>query len=101
MPIFGTTISLIPLMIFSSLFFVFFSSSCVSLEKQFVEAVLPSVMFMLDKTRLDYTARSNPVKVVRAVAAMVRNATHTTRLTGQTKKTDTDTSDWKVTRNWC
>lgn len=27
---------------------------------------------MLDKTRLDYTARTNPVKVVRAVAAMVR-----------------------------
>ena len=28
-------------------------------------------MFMLDKTRLDYSARTNPVKVVRAVAAMV------------------------------
>lgn len=34
--------------------------------------MLPAVMYMLEKTRLDYTARSNPVKVVRAVAAMVR-----------------------------
>jgi hypothetical protein len=41
-----------------------------------VEAVLPAVMFMLDKTRLDYTARSNPVKVVRSVAAMVSNIHH-------------------------
>lgn len=38
---------------------------------QFTDAVLPAVMFMLDKTRLDYTARANPVKVSRAVAAMV------------------------------
>jgi len=40
---------------------------------QFAEAVLPAVMFMLDKTRLDYSARSNPVKVTRTVAAMVNS----------------------------
>ncbi|CAG2110741.1 unnamed protein product, partial [Medioppia subpectinata] len=40
---------------------------------QFADSVLPAVMFMMDKTRLDYTARSNPVKVVRSVAAMVNS----------------------------
>ena len=30
-------------------------------------------MFMLERTRLDYAARANPVKVVRAIAAMVNS----------------------------
>ncbi|RWS15713.1 hemocyte protein-glutamine gamma-glutamyltransferase-like protein [Dinothrombium tinctorium] len=40
---------------------------------QFTGTVLPAVMFMMDKTNLDYAARANPVKVVRAVAAMVNS----------------------------
>lgn len=40
---------------------------------QFHESVLPAVMFMLDKTRLDITGRSNVVKVARAVSAMVNS----------------------------
>lgn len=40
---------------------------------QFHESVLPAVMFMLDKTRLDIVGRSNVVKVARAVSAMVNS----------------------------
>ncbi|KAH9407269.1 hypothetical protein TYRP_012819 [Tyrophagus putrescentiae] len=40
---------------------------------QFEESVLPAVMFLLDKSRLDYAARANPVKVVRSVAALVNS----------------------------
>lgn len=40
---------------------------------QFQESVLPAVMFMLDKTRLDIVGRSNVVKVARAVSAMVNS----------------------------
>lgn len=40
---------------------------------QFQESVLPAVMFMLDKTRLDITQRANVVKVARAVSAMVNS----------------------------
>ncbi|XP_054164848.1 hemocyte protein-glutamine gamma-glutamyltransferase-like [Oppia nitens] len=40
---------------------------------QFADSVLPAVMFMMEKTRLDYSARANPVKVVRSVAAMVNS----------------------------
>jgi hemocyte protein-glutamine gamma-glutamyltransferase len=44
--------------------------------EQFNEAVLPAIMFMMEKSRLDYTARANPIKVVRAVAAMVSYLPH-------------------------
>jgi hypothetical protein len=54
---------------------------------QFTDAVLPAVMFMLDKTRLDYTARSNPVKVVRSVAAMVSSWEET--------KNERNNTDWR------
>jgi transglutaminase 1 len=40
---------------------------------QFQESVLPAVIFMLDKTRLDVVGRSNVVKVARAVSAMVNS----------------------------
>jgi len=40
---------------------------------QFHESVLPAVMFMLDKTRLDINGRANVVKVARAVSAMVNS----------------------------
>lgn len=40
---------------------------------QFHESVLPAVMFMLDKTRLDIVGRANVVKVARAVSAMVNS----------------------------
>lgn len=40
---------------------------------QFEESVLPAVMFLLDKSRLDYAGRANPVKVVRSVAALVNS----------------------------
>lgn len=40
---------------------------------QFHESVLPAVMFMLDKTRLDITGRANVVKVARAVSALVNS----------------------------
>ncbi|UYV85179.1 F13A1 [Cordylochernes scorpioides] len=38
---------------------------------QFGVAVLPAVMFVLERSKLDYTARGNPVRVARAVAALV------------------------------
>lgn len=40
---------------------------------QFNEYVLPSVMYLLDKTRLDVKDRSNVVKVARAVSAIVNS----------------------------
>ncbi|XP_053204653.1 hemocyte protein-glutamine gamma-glutamyltransferase-like [Panonychus citri] len=40
---------------------------------QFNRDVLPAIMYMMGKTRLDYAARSNPIKVVRAVAQMVNS----------------------------
>ncbi|KAH7642567.1 hemocyte protein-glutamine gamma-glutamyltransferase-like protein [Dermatophagoides farinae] len=40
---------------------------------QFEESVLPAAVFLLDKSRLDYSARANPAKVVRAVAALVNS----------------------------
>ncbi|RWS27608.1 hemocyte protein-glutamine gamma-glutamyltransferase-like protein [Leptotrombidium deliense] len=40
---------------------------------QFTEAVLPAVMFMMDKTKLNYEQRANPVEVARSVAAMVNS----------------------------
>ncbi|XP_067135706.1 hemocyte protein-glutamine gamma-glutamyltransferase-like [Centruroides vittatus] len=40
---------------------------------QFTDSVLPACMFLLELTNLDYTARSNPIKVVRAVSAIVNS----------------------------
>lgn len=40
---------------------------------QFHESVLPGVMYMLDKTRLDINDRSDVVKVSRAVSALVNS----------------------------
>lgn len=40
---------------------------------QFDDAVLPACMFILEKSKLDYTARGNPVKVVRAISALVNS----------------------------
>lgn len=40
---------------------------------QFHESILPAVMYLLDKTRLDINGRSDAVKVSRAVSAMVNS----------------------------
>ncbi|XP_015904318.1 hemocyte protein-glutamine gamma-glutamyltransferase [Parasteatoda tepidariorum] len=40
---------------------------------QFADAVLPASVFLLERSGLDYTARGNPVKVVRAISAMVNS----------------------------
>nr|Q05187.1 RecName: Full=Hemocyte protein-glutamine gamma-glutamyltransferase; AltName: Full=Hemocyte transglutaminase; Short=TGase [Tachypleus tridentatus]BAA02134.1 transglutaminase [Tachypleus tridentatus] len=40
---------------------------------QFTDSVLPACMLILERSGLDYTARSNPIKVVRAISAMVNN----------------------------
>ncbi|XP_054712738.1 hemocyte protein-glutamine gamma-glutamyltransferase-like isoform X2 [Uloborus diversus] len=40
---------------------------------QFAEAVLPASVFLLEKSGLDYSARGNPVKIVRAISAMVNS----------------------------
>lgn len=44
-----------------------------SLSFQFNNAVLPAVMFLMEKSRLDSNERANAVKVVRAVAALVNS----------------------------
>ncbi|CAN7992131.1 unnamed protein product [Ixodes hexagonus] len=40
---------------------------------QFGELVLPACTLLLEKSRLTYAARANPVKVVRAISAMVNS----------------------------
>ncbi|XP_013781493.1 hemocyte protein-glutamine gamma-glutamyltransferase isoform X3 [Limulus polyphemus] len=40
---------------------------------QFTDSVLPACMLILERSGLDYTARSNPIKVVRAISAMINN----------------------------
>ncbi|GIY43593.1 hemocyte protein-glutamine gamma-glutamyltransferase [Caerostris extrusa] len=40
---------------------------------QFSDAVLPASMFLLEKSGLDYKSRANPVKIVRAISAMVNS----------------------------
>ncbi|CAM1331837.1 F13A1 (predicted) [Pycnogonum litorale] len=40
---------------------------------QFEDVVLPACMLLLGKSRLDYTARANPVKVVRCISAVVNS----------------------------
>lgn len=40
---------------------------------QFASAVLPSCVLLLEKSGLDYRSRGNPVKVVRAISAMVNS----------------------------
>lgn len=43
------------------------------LRPQFGELVLPACTLLLEKSKLTYAARANPVKVVRAISAMVRS----------------------------
>ncbi|XP_035218185.1 hemocyte protein-glutamine gamma-glutamyltransferase-like [Stegodyphus dumicola] len=40
---------------------------------QFSDAVLPASVFLLERSGLDYSSRGNPVKVVRAISAMVNS----------------------------
>lgn len=40
---------------------------------QFSDAVLPASVFLLEKSGIDFSSRSNPVKVVRAISAMVNS----------------------------
>ncbi|KAG8192992.1 hypothetical protein JTE90_028112 [Oedothorax gibbosus] len=40
---------------------------------QFADAVLPASVFLLEKSGLDFTSRGNPVKIVRAISAMVNS----------------------------
>ncbi|XP_076318292.1 hemocyte protein-glutamine gamma-glutamyltransferase-like [Tachypleus tridentatus] len=40
---------------------------------QFKDSVLPACMFLLERSGLKYSARSNPIKVARAVSAMVND----------------------------
>ncbi|XP_076321353.1 hemocyte protein-glutamine gamma-glutamyltransferase-like isoform X2 [Tachypleus tridentatus] len=40
---------------------------------QFTETVLPAAMFILERARLDFADRSNPVKVARALSAMIND----------------------------
>lgn len=40
---------------------------------QFADAVLPASVFLLEKSGLDFSSRGNPVKVVRAISAMVNS----------------------------
>lgn len=49
---------------------------------QFTDVVLPACMFLLDKSNLTYAARANPIKVVRAISAMVNSADDSGVLTG-------------------
>ncbi|XP_013788213.2 hemocyte protein-glutamine gamma-glutamyltransferase-like [Limulus polyphemus] len=40
---------------------------------QFTEAVLPAAMFILERSRLDFTDRSDPVKIARALSALIND----------------------------
>uniref|UniRef100_A0A2R5LJF4 Putative transglutaminase/protease-like logues n=1 Tax=Ornithodoros turicata TaxID=34597 RepID=A0A2R5LJF4_9ACAR len=65
---------------------------------QFADMVLPACMFILDKSNLTYAARSNPVKVVRAISAMINSADDSGVLTGNwTGNYEDGTAPWMWT----
>lgn len=65
---------------------------------QFGEMVLPACSLILDKSNLTYAARTNPVKVVRAISAMVNSADDGGVVTGNwSGNYDDGTAPWMWT----
>ncbi|XP_022248775.1 hemocyte protein-glutamine gamma-glutamyltransferase-like, partial [Limulus polyphemus] len=65
---------------------------------QFKDSVLPACMFLLERSRLDYSARTNPVKVARAVSAMVNSLNDNGVLIGRWHEPyDDGVAPWKWT----
>lgn len=64
---------------------------------QFDDVVLPACMFILEKSKLDFTARGNPVKVVRAISAIVNSIDDDGILEG---RWDGNYKDGKSPQSW-
>lgn len=65
---------------------------------QFTDSVLPACMYLLELSNLDYTARSNPIKVVRAISAIVNSNDDNGVLIGNwSGKYDDGTAPWMWT----
>ncbi|XP_029844835.3 hemocyte protein-glutamine gamma-glutamyltransferase [Ixodes scapularis] len=65
---------------------------------QFGELVLPACTLLLEKSKLTYAARANPVKVVRAISAMVNSADDDGLITGNwSGNYDDGTAPWMWT----
>lgn len=65
---------------------------------QFGDMVLPACSLVLDKSRLTHAARANPVKVVRAISAMVNSADDGGIVTGNwSGNYDDGTAPWMWT----
>lgn len=65
---------------------------------QFGDMVLPACSLVLDKSNLTYAARANPVKVVRAISAMVNSADDGGIVTGNwSGNYDDGTAPWMWT----
>ncbi|EEC09530.1 hemocyte protein-glutamine gamma-glutamyltransferase, putative, partial [Ixodes scapularis] len=68
------------------------------LRPQFGELVLPACTLLLEKSKLTYAARANPVKVVRAISAMVNSADDDGLITGNwSGNYDDGTAPWMWT----
>ncbi|GBL83080.1 Hemocyte protein-glutamine gamma-glutamyltransferase [Araneus ventricosus] len=65
---------------------------------QFSDAALPASVFLLEKSGLDYKSRANPVKIVRAISAMVNSNDDNGVVVGNwTGKYDDGTAPWSWT----